>query len=242
MPDSLQVKVFRRSLDLSRSLLAVETQLYSDPPSTADQITVQALRGAASILMVASFEQFITDLMDKRLTPLATSPARVVFEDLPERMRNHSVFTTLEHATDHLPYQPSKPRIDRLPDIETAARQVLSGLINVQAFTYLGSPKANQISEMFNHIGINNVFSVARPRFEQLWGQPVADRFIQDKLDEVVDRRHRVAHRAEALSISRTDLRQSLKFLRVLATVLDSASGKHIKDIIRAGKHNRPSP
>jgi len=41
MPDSLQVKVFRRSLDLSRSLLAVETQLYSDPPSTADQITVK---------------------------------------------------------------------------------------------------------------------------------------------------------------------------------------------------------
>jgi hypothetical protein len=65
-------------------------------------------------------------------------------------------------------------------------------------------------------------------RFEVKWRKPVAHTFIADKLDEIVNRRHVVAHTAYALAITRGQLKESIRFLKVLAELLDAAIKRQI--------------
>ena len=64
----------------------------------------------------------------------------------------------------------------------------------------------------------------------------VAPDFVGDKLDEIVQRRHRVAHRADALAISRHDLKEGGRFLSLLAEVLDIEAGLHTRKLCRLAR------
>ncbi len=59
--------------------------------------------------------------------------------------------------------------------------------------------------------------------------KPEAQSFVEDKLQEIVNRRHVVAHTADALKITRGNLKESLRFLEILAEVLDAELDNHIK-------------
>ena len=224
---------FTESLELANSLISIEKDHYSNPPKHNERKFVQGLRGGAAVLMVAAFEHFLHDCMEENLTRLTKTPPLVDFNKLPEKMRIQSIFKTLERAMKGPPFQPSKPKKDRLVDIESACRIVVSSNINPNMFSETGSnPNSDTVSEMFSSIGISDVFNIIKSKFEKKWGQTVSSTFIRDKLDEIVIRRHVVAHTASALNISRTDLNSSVKFLQVLSQVLYKELNSHIESLL----------
>lgn len=225
---------FQQSLLIAEELLEIDKRNYHNPPRLDQQKAVQGLRGGAAVLMVAAFEAFLRQAMEEYLASLTIQPLKVPFDKLPEKMRINSVFATLEQAMKGPPFQEPLPKHQRLIDIETACKLVLSGTVNPVAFINTGSnPNSKSVKLMFSNLGVKDIFGCIKDRFESKWGKPVAQTFIADKLDEVVNRRHIVAHTANALSISRSDLKESIKFLKVLATLLDTEIKNHIREIVK---------
>ena len=77
------------------------------------------------------------------------------------------------------------------------------------------------------------MFGKLHNKFEAKWGKKEATTFLTDKLNEIVQRRHVVAHSAQALNITRTQLNESVKFLRILGELFDKALMDHINAVIK---------
>lgn len=232
MSESSPLKEFKNSLQSAKALMEIERQ-YSNPPKQKEVLAVQGLRGGAIVLMVASFENFIKRTVAYHLSAL--DPLKIAFHKLPDKIRLHNVFMSLEYAMKGKPYQENKDRIDRLADIDLACRRVFSGIIDPEVFTSTGgNPNPKTIKMILKNIGIDDIFRRITPKFEAKWKKPEANTFIEDKLDEIVNRRHVVAHTADALNISRTDLRQAAKFLALLAELIDSEIQQHVKSLVKS--------
>jgi hypothetical protein len=62
---SAALREYERSLTRARHLHRIEIATYHDPPPLADQVAVEALRGGATVLMVASFERYLKEAMEE---------------------------------------------------------------------------------------------------------------------------------------------------------------------------------
>ncbi|MDQ2713668.1 MAG: MAE_28990/MAE_18760 family HEPN-like nuclease [Chloroflexota bacterium] len=221
---------FEDSLKMVEELLKIEKK-YDNPPRLKDQKAVQGLRGGAVILMVAAFENFLRRTISEHLRELTVHP-KVSFDKLPPRMKVNCVFLTLDNA---MKGPPSRGKVERLPDIERACQLVLSETINPDFFTDTKSnPNAKNVKSIFLEIGLEDIFDQVKNTFDRIWKKPIHQTFIEDKLDEIINRRHRVAHTADTLQITRSDLNESIKFLKILSSVLDSQLKKHISAILKS--------
>jgi len=237
MASSKALEQFKESLQMAEELLKIEKKNYKNPPRITEQKAVQGLRGGAAVLMVAAWENFLKQLIEEELTNLTTHPPKVPFEKLPPKMQQHSVFQTLERATKGPRFQKPKNRIDRLPDIEQACKVVISGKINPVAFSDIGSnPNPEIVTEMFKNMGIGDIFECIKEDFEKKWKNSVSNTFINDKLLEIINRRHVVAHKADALKISRSDLNESIRFMKIIAPLFEKQLRYKVNDIIRKGR------
>jgi hypothetical protein len=225
---------FKKSISLAESLLRIENENFHYPPRVYEQTHVQGLRGGAAVLMVAAFENFLRSLNEYNLSELISSPPIVDFMKLPDKMQIKSTYASLEWAMKGKPYEPSKHRIDRIGDIKKACNLIISTNLNVKAFSETsGNPNHERVAEMFKDIGVPDVFVIIKIGFEREWRQPISNSFIPDKLDEIVIRRHVVAHTGNALNITRNDLKNSIRFLKVLANRLDISYRDQIRHIIK---------
>jgi hypothetical protein len=119
-------------------------------------------------------------------------------------------------------FEDPPPKINRLNDIEIACKKVVSGVVNPSAFNFTGgNPNSNCVKLMMKELDIDDIFGKIKVRFEKKWKKPVAIIFIADKLNEIVNRRHIVAHTANALNITRAQLNESIRFLKILTELLD---------------------
>jgi hypothetical protein len=230
-PKSRALTGFEASLATAEELIAIE-KLMANPPRKKEQVRASGLRGGAAVLMVASFEAFLKAVVIEHLTELTVHPPPVPFPALPEKMRVNSVYYCLETAMKGIPHQPKKEKIDRLPDIRTACTLVASEKIDPQVLSSTRSnPSAETVKELFGDLGVKDIFGTIYVRFQARWGKPEPVTFIRDKLDEIVLRRHRVAHTGQALDITRQQLNESLKFLRILASLLDRQLRSHVDSL-----------
>jgi len=62
---SAALREYEASLVRARRLYRIETATYRDPPPLADQVAVEALRGGATVLMVASFERYVKEALEE---------------------------------------------------------------------------------------------------------------------------------------------------------------------------------
>ena len=158
----------------------------------------------------------------------------VDFNRLPVKMKIQNVFRTLERALKGPLFQVPPPKLDRLNGIEQACGLIVTKTINPLAFSETGSnPNSSTVKEMFSNLGVPNVFGKTKARFEVDWGRPVHDTFINDKLNEVVGRRHVIAHTANALQLTRNELKTSIRFLKILAALLDKELSLHFRQVMR---------
>lgn len=232
MADLSALEQFKESLKMSEELMKLERENYKNPPHTSEQKAVEGLRGGAIVLMVAAWESFLKQLMEDELAPLAIHPPKVKFCDLPKEMQIHSVFQSLDRATKGSRFQKSE-KFDRLTDIDRAAKNIVLGLIDPRSFSDIDSnPNPKIVKRMFLNIGIDNIFSAIRNDFEKEWHHPASEKFIEDKLAGILNRRHHVAHKADILNVSRKDLKDEVRFMKILATVVEKRTKLHIKDMI----------
>ncbi len=161
----------------------------------------------------------------------------VPFEHLPEKFRLFSVWATLDNALSGPRYGLPSDRASRYPNVVVAARRVVDGIIDPAAYSETkGNPNSETVRALFKNAGIPDVFRVTRPAFDAAWSKPESSTFVSDKLDEIVARRHRVAHSADALSIVRGDLSEATRFLHALGGCLDTAMEAHVKSLVARGK------
>jgi len=234
MPGSSTLTNFRQTLRVVRRLLVLERQ-YRDPPRPAEADAVRGLRGGAAVLMVAAFENFMRETFEEQVVRLGGRPPKVEFDKLPDRIRVAAVFRTLELAMGRPGFGRAGRRVDRLGDIDIACKLVVSKTVDPAAFTAnRRNVSADMVKEMFKDIDISDVFKDIKNDFEKAWGKPEASTFIPDKLDEIANRRHVVAHTANTLNISRSELKESVRFLVTLAQVLGKRLRAKIRAVIRS--------
>jgi hypothetical protein len=224
---SVALTNFKASLALAGELMQLEA-LYPDPPAPQDEPKVRGLRGGASVLMVAAFEGYLSSGIAEMLGPLLGPPPRPL-NTLPQAVQNAAIFESLELALYGPRHGKSGKKADRLPDIIDAATKIAAGHIDPTALSQTKSnPGPDTVKRLLKNAGIANPFTHIRPRFDAKWRAPEAASFLEAKLDEIVQRRHRVAHSANALAISRSDLNTARRFLDLLAETIDEDFQRHI--------------
>ena len=210
---------------------------YPANPNTAKQPAVVGLRGGSAVLMVAAFEYFLSRLFQEEINKINTTPVSIDFEKLPEKLRVKSVYHSLNRAMDGPLFQEKPPKVDRIVEIVAACKLIIGDQVNPDAFSETGSnPNGDTVKNKFREVGIQDIFGRIKPEFENKWGSPVAHDFIKGKLDSIVRTRHVVAHTADALNISRSSQNEALKFLKVLAELLEKELIEHIKNVRKTAK------
>ena len=170
--------------------------------------------------MVAAFEEFLRTMTQDHVSTL--SDPRLDFSKFPDELQVQSVFGTLREALDGPRFGVSGSEVSRLPTVFAAGQLVLSRLANPAAFGLANSnPNSESVRQIAHNLGIRQLFPSIKPDFDRRWGPATHATFVQDKLDEIVTRRHSVAHTASALGISRQDLSEAIRFLRLLGETLE---------------------
>ncbi|HEV2482987.1 MAG TPA: HEPN domain-containing protein [Puia sp.] len=228
---------FKESVELASALKKLEREKYPAEPSLAQQPYVKGLRGGAAVLMVAAFEFFIRKLFEENISRLNTIPVSINFNKLPNELKVKAAFHGLKRAMDGPLFEEKLPKVDRINDIVQASKLLINDHINPETFSETGgNPNSATVKEKFKDIGISDIFSVIKVSFEAKWGQVVPGDFIKDKLDQIVRTRHVVAHTADTLNISRSVQNESLKFLNIIAELLEKEMEKqvlHLKTIAK---------
>ena len=84
---------------------------------------------------------------------------------------------------------------------------------------------------MYKAIGAGNPLESQRAAFDALWEKAESATFLADKLDEIVNARHVVAHSGNALGISRGNLSEWRRFIAVIGTVLDARLASYVANV-----------
>ncbi len=207
---------FLDALRLPDALMNLES-LYPDPPTPQDQHIVEGLRGGATVLMVAAFENYLKELVEEHLSEMTTEPLRFQVQNVPNKTRRINIEQRLEYIRKR------KKADDRVAEYLNAAQLISSGVMMTDSFTVVArsNPNSERVKELYNSLGVADFFSTAKADFDQEWGSATANTFVQDKLDEIVSSRHSVAHSANVLNISRLALQEWLHFLAVLGAICD---------------------
>lgn len=227
---------FKESLELAISLKRIERDKFASNKQI-NRPFIMGLRGGASVLMVAAFEFYLKRLFEENIARLNTSPPTIDLQKLPDKLKVKIVFDGLENPMKGPKYGPSTTKVDRINDVLAACRHLIGEHINPSTFTDTSSnPNGDTVKNKFKDIGISDIFSLIKSDFEIKWGVAVAATFIEDKLNEIVNIRHIVAHTADTLNITKVSQNEALKFLKVLADLLDKEMDKHIKNLLVTAK------
>ncbi|MDQ6750399.1 MAG: HEPN domain-containing protein [Actinomycetota bacterium] len=223
---------FEASIAAAERLSRIEKR-YKDPPHSETAPTVEALRGGFCVLVVGSFERFLSEAFTEHLASLVGTHPPLSYPDLPDKLRLTSVFESLQFAMTGPRHGRPKGRGARFPEVVAAARRVVAENIDPAALGQTkGNPDSETVTSMFGGLGIKTPFDQVRQAFDARWNKPEAATFLSDKLDEIVNARHVVAHTASALMISRVDLADWPAFLRTLAAVLDERLDLYVSNVL----------
>jgi hypothetical protein len=221
---------FRASLAITRELLRIEEE-FDDPPRSTDSLAVQGLRGGATVLTVAAFEDFMEAMFLEQLGALDGSPPPIPLDSLPFALQFENMHSSLNRALRGPRYLQTQ-KVERLPAIRIAATRLVEERIDPSAMSEVhGNPNSDAVKRLFRSVGQSAVFDTMRPRYEERVG-PIAETFLQDYLDHIVGNRHVVAHTGSALNISRKDLRDWVEFIDLLAELMDEELATVIDGIL----------
>jgi len=232
---------FNESVELAISLKKLEREKYPRNPTIKQQAYVKGLRGGATVLMVAAFEFFLRCLFEENIQKLNSIPASIDFNKLPDKLKVKSIFDGLTLAINGPRFADKPPKVDRINDVIASCKLIISGQVNPSAFSETGNnPNGETVNLKFKEIGIDTIFSKIKTEFEREWKYPVADDFIKEKLNEIVRTRNVVAHTADTLNISRRTQNEALKFLKILAKLLEKKLISHMNHLRKIAKISRP--
>jgi hypothetical protein len=224
---------FRKSLKMADELRIRERKISKNEiPLQSDENFVYGLRGGSIVLMVGAFENFLEELIEEKLDYLNHHP-----NYSPTRLPTDLVFYNCK-----LTFEKSKERTsdyannsDRIVIYQDAASLITNKKIDPKLFSLLAdnNPNPKKVKNAFACIGIPDIFRTVKAKFDKKWKQITPGTWIWDELDNLVNRRHEVAHAAQVRGFSREDLKRYIRFLRTLSDVLDQELNSHIRKMVR---------
>ena len=216
------------------ALLAIEQEI-NDPPASADERKMLGLRGAVAVLEVAAFEMYLREAVSEHLSRIEIKLKMNYIGKLPEVIQQHSLYYSVKCALDGPRYGEAEKNIAaRIPEIHAECKKAIEGKLSMRGFIEIpGNADASFLFRIFHRLGLDGIDRRIHRPFEKEWKSQVTGTFIQDKLDEIALRRHRVAHTANARDLSRKDLNDSVRFLKCLCKVLDMHLGSYVQDLLK---------
>lgn len=240
MPSALEE--FLASLEIAQALLNLEAA-HPDPPPPEVESIVKGLRGGATVLMVAAFEEYLTAMFQEHLDRLDGVPPPVGLSGLPDIVQVTSMFTSLNRALAGPRYTDTEKKA-RLQDIRAAAQRLADDRVDPRSMSEAANnPDAKSVTALFKGMGRSTIFADVTPKYETKVA-PVAKTYIRDRLNGIVQIRHVVAHTGakEALNISRKDLADWMAFLGVLAELLNDELDSLVAGLLAPPGAGRASP
>jgi hypothetical protein len=209
---------FRDGLQLAKELLNIEAT-YPALPNATQRRPVEALRGGAVVLMVGAWESFLRDMVPEHFQSLTQATSGTHRSTLPEEIQVTAVWNALELALSG-PLHEASTKKSRLPEVLRVSRVMAADDIEPRALARMqANPKAQIVAGLFRSVGIPDIWRAVVPAFTAKWGTAVPD--LPQLLDDVVQKRHLAAHSPRLLSVARKDIQDHVRFLEVLAEVLD---------------------
>lgn len=210
---------FNSGLQRIKYLLDLERKNYKEPIKTDEILAVEALRGGAVVLLVGMFEQCIKEMINEYIEDLTKNLNSANYANLPQILQTTNVFVGLNRVLEDR----SKDKNNRISAILSTCKTITEFNLEPLAFTDTRSnPNSEQLKTLLKNIDMNDPYATLKSRFTNKWKTQVTDRFIPDKLDEIISKRNLVAHTGKAISVlSREDLKEYFRFIKILARILD---------------------
>lgn len=206
---------------------------HGDPPAPEETSTAEGLRAGAIVLMVGGFERYLKAVVEELLNSITQAEPSCEIEKLPSLLRTEATFRSLEVAMRGLPWEPTRTREQRLPDVLVAAGRIANNEIaGREVAQTAGNPTSEQVKSICKVLDYGAVFTHIDASFTRRWGSPVAKTFVRDQLDIIVERRHSVAHAASILTTSRSDIATWTRFMQNLVDTFDEALERHVGRVI----------
>jgi RiboL-PSP-HEPN len=226
---SAALRDYEASLGRARRLHRIEIARYRDPPPLADQVAVEALRGGATVLMVASFERYLkealeefVDLIAKRA--LVTSHAKLA-PDFVE-YNDFNFFNWLIRES-------RLPRKEKADELKRVAQLVaVDGFVPEAFCRTRANPGPSTVRDLFREFGVRDPLHSIESNFPRHYGRPFPVGFVGQTLTSIVSIRNEVAHGGFSLSISRSDLRAWIGFLSALGRAADNTLRDHALGVL----------
>ncbi len=212
---SFALENFKKSIAIAETLLTRERR-YKEPLQIKNFKIVQGLRGGALVLMVASFENYLKEVMEERLNELSSS-SKFNFSSLPPKIIQHNHKVTLSRSLRAPDDFDTPQKISRLV---TASEFVTYKRINPEAFSVAirSNPNSERLEDFFKSIGHKDFFKRTEEKYENKAGKKTD---VKGTLDSIIRQRHLVAHYANAISLSRYELNEYVTFLKNLSEICD---------------------
>ncbi len=226
---------FQNSLKMAEELQIRERKSNKNEiPQPQDENFVYGLRGGSIVLMVGAFENFLEDLVEEKLDYL-NQHQNYRPDKLPTDLIYYNCKLTFEKSKEKTNDYPNN--LDKIPIYKKAASLINDEKIDPKLFRLLAdsNPNPKKVKYLFVSVGIPDIFKTIKPKFDKKWnrGNPRTGIDISQELGTLVERRHEVAHKAYVMGFSRDDLKRYIRFLRVLAPVLDQELNSHIQKMVK---------
>lgn len=226
---STALKNYLENLERPRRLYRIELTNYKDPPPVEHQIGVEALRGGATVLMVATLERYLQEAFEEFVTLLASRANKTDHTNLPTALVEFNDFNFF----DWLIRDSRLGRAVKAAELKRVASLVSNNLFVPEAFSRTRSnPGSDTIKRLFRDFGIADVFGKIENRFGQYFRKPFSKGYVETTLTLIVSRINEVAHQGYSLSIGRADLVLWLQFLSSFGRSADNVLRDHTLTLI----------
>lgn len=235
--ESRAMALLNQNLEKSSELMRIEGEAFLQPLASEAKLGTQALRGAAVVFIVASFEAFLKEMFQEQLEKLASSKIKMHLQKLNEKLVLQNFVRALDLAQNGNPWDVKRKRGKKIIDIVDACKQVALEKISPGAYPNTGgNPCAKSINDMFSSIGIENVFAEVAKRFSSRKNQKRKDEnMIRAEIDDVINKRHSVAHTANLEQTSKQDIVRYIELFRRVGGILEKILENFVANQIAAG-------
>jgi hypothetical protein len=226
---SVALREYEASLARARRLHRIEVATYDDPPPLADQVAVEALRGGATVLMVASFERYLKEALEEFVDLIAKQALVTSHEKLSNDFVEYNDFNFF----NWLIRESRLPRKEKAEELKRVAQLVAGDGFVPEAFSRTrANPGPSTVRELFREFGVRNPVHSIESNFPRHYRKPFPIGFVEQTLTSIVSRRNEVAHGGFSLSISRSDLRDWIGFLSALGRAADNTLRDHALGVL----------
>jgi hypothetical protein len=197
----------------------MEVRRYADPPQPNDLVAVEALRGGATVLMVASLERYLKDALEEFVELVAERAHITTHPNLPAKLIEYNDLNFFEW----LVRESRLPRVEKTAELKRVSQLVATDNFVPEAFSRTrANPGPMTIRTLFNEFGISDAFRQIEARFGRHFQQPFPAGFVEATLGSIINKRNEVAHGGYSLMISRNDLRSWIAFLASFGKAADN--------------------